>query len=453
MAFRGNWRFRGNMSNRGGPNSLEKGNQRETCKHFQRGRCHYGGKCRFSHDGTRAADFESNLALHRPIAADDLDARNQYFDWKRLLRNGISGSGYFFTEHEEILQFWNGALEILESDSRENHQYLAKDLVDDSFHGHEFILVTADTDNPEGLEPAQAYDETFLRVITHASLLNCLSVSSFVGTLYTSFGGTNGDRAIRYLKNICQSLTRKSDDTHENAPIISLDMMRLLLNTLYQLLSRVRRVRFHDELPALLELIRELGSKLTETYTRADLEGLESRIEVMQDLITSANRNLVTPKVPEINLQKTGSALLSFPMDMQIPGGRHDNDLADISQVQILPTDREIISDDSEYLPSTNFLQPHFLADPLQRYIDSTFRLLRHDVFGSAKDVLRDLLQQKDLTRVPHLPGKDTGAHLYLGAHVQQMFINERNDLEATVSFSTPPQLRNKASKEQCRWW
>ncbi|CAG8096658.1 unnamed protein product [Penicillium nalgiovense] len=138
---------------------------------------------------------------------------------------------------------------------------------------------------------------------------------------------------------------------------------------------------------------------------------------------------------------------------MQTPGGRHDNDLADISEVKILPTHGEIVSDSSEYLPSTNFLQPHILPDPLQRYIDSTFRLLRHDVFGLAKDVLRDLLQQDDLTRLPYFSSKDSGAHLYLGAQVPQIFINEKNELEATVSFTAPPQVRKKTSTEQCRWW
>ncbi|KAJ6004573.1 hypothetical protein N7522_006218, partial [Penicillium canescens] len=355
----------------------------------------------FSHDVNKAADFKSNPTAYHSTT-HDLDARNQYFDWKRLLRKQISGSGYSRREHEEIVQFWNGALEILESDSRENHQFLAKDLVDDNLHGYDFILATADADNPEGVRPFPAYNEPFLKVITHTSLLNCLSIDSFVGTLYTSFG--------------------------------------------------VRRARFHDEIPALLDLIREVGSQITETCSKADIDGLESRIEVMQSLIASANRSLFTPRVHEENLQ-SGSALSSFPLDMQTPGGRHDNDLAEISQVQILPTHGEIVSGNSEYLPSTNFLQPHFLPDPLQRYIDSTFRLLRHDIFGSAKDVLRDLLQQNDLTRFSYFSSKDSGAHLYLGAQVLQIFINERNDLEATMSFATPPQVRKKTSNEQCRWW
>ncbi|KAJ5887927.1 hypothetical protein N7495_007968 [Penicillium taxi] len=452
MAHRGNWRSRGNMGNRGGSNNFRKCNQPEKlCTFFQRGKCYYGERCKYSHDVNMAADLKSKSAAYHSTA-DDLDARNEYFDWKRLLRNNILGSGYPQMEHEEILQFWNGALEILESDSRENHQSLAKDIVDDNLHGHRFILATVDSDSPEGLRLISAYDEPFLKVITHPSLLNCLSVDSFVGTLYTSFSGTNGDRAIRYLRSVCQNLMRKFEDSNNNASVISLDMVKLLLNTLRQLLSRVRHARFHDELPALLDLTRELGSKMTETCLRADLDGIENKIEVIQSLINSSNRNLVTSTAHEKNSRKTG-LLSSFPMDVEVPGERHDNDLTEISQVQILPTYGEIVSSNSEYLPSTNFLQPHFLDDPLERYIDSTFRLLRYDIFSSAKDVLRDLLQQIDITRSPYLPRQDNRAHVFLGAQVKQIFINEKKELEATVSFSTPPQLRKKTSSEQCRWW
>ena len=324
--------------------------------------------------------------------------------------------------------------------------------MDDNLHGHEFILATADSDLPEGLHSILAYDEPFLKVITHPSLLNCLSVDSFVGTLYASFGGANGDRAIAYLRSVCRKLLNSWEDTGDEIPI-SPDIMKLLLNTLYQLLSRVRRARFHDDIPVLLELTRGLAHKMNETCSKADLDGLESRIEVMQSLITNANSSLAPSRMPEADSQKAGPVQSSFPMNIQIPGGRHDNDLAEISQVQILPTHGEIVSGSSEYLPSTNFLQPHFLADPLQRYIDSMFRLLRHDIFGSAKDVLRDLLQQDDLARNPYISGKDSGTHLYLGAQIQQIFINAKNELEANVSFLTPPQVRKKSSSEQCRWW
>jgi hypothetical protein len=96
----------------------------------------------------KAADLKSNPAAAYHPTAHDLDAQNQNFDWKRL--KGIPGSGYSRRQHEEIVQFWNGALEILKSDSRENYQFLAKDLVvDENLHGYDFILATVDADNPE----------------------------------------------------------------------------------------------------------------------------------------------------------------------------------------------------------------------------------------------------------------------------------------------------------------
>ncbi|KAL3464794.1 hypothetical protein BJX64DRAFT_285985 [Aspergillus heterothallicus] len=344
MAYGGKWRSSGNAGSRGGPNGLRKRNQQQTpCRYFQRGKCHYGEGCRFSHELTGAVDCKSHRAAYQPTA-DYLDARNPYLDWKRLLRNGIQGSGYSQTEHDEILQFWNGALEILESENSGNHQFLVKDLVDDNLHGLDFILATADADNLEGIKRIPAYHDPFLKVITHTSLLNCLSVDTFVGTLYTTFGGTNGDRAISCLRSVCRNLMNKGADASESAPVASLEKVKLLLNALYQLLSRVARARFHDELPGLLDLTGKLVFEMTQTSSDADLDGLEGRLEVMRRLITSARRTLVKIRDPKEASHTAELVLSSFPMDMQIPGGRHDNNFAKISQVLILPTYQEIIS-------------------------------------------------------------------------------------------------------------
>ena len=60
--------------------------------------------------------------------------------------------------------------------------------------------------------------------------------------------------------------------------------------------------------------------------------------------------------------------------------------------IKILPTEAEIRSDHPEFLPSTDFDQPHFLADQAQRQLDTHFRVIRHDVFGELKDALGGLL-------------------------------------------------------------
>jgi hypothetical protein len=67
---------------------------------------------------------------------------------------------------------------------------------------------------------------------------------------------------------------------------------------------------------------------------------------------------------------------------------RHDNDQMNITKIKILPTYNEIRSTHMEFLPSTDPDQPHFLADPAERHLDTHFRLLRHDIFGELKQAL-----------------------------------------------------------------
>lgn len=298
--------------------------------------------------------------------------------------------------HEAILRLWKGAIDILDSENTGDQQLLVRDLVNDDLDGHGFILATIDTSGQYSTRSIPAYVEPFLKVITHPSILDPLSVDSFVGTMYATFGGPNGDRAIEFLESVCRCMINSGEHNDNDQTLVTPDMVKLLLNALYQLLYRVRLARFHDDLPSLLGSLYELVQRIAKVYSKADVEALDNIIEIMRNVVASAHCSLVQPRLPEGNDQKTGTELAqsTFPMDMEIPGGRHDNDLAEISQIQILPTQGEIVSDNSEYLPSTNFSQPHFIADPMLRYIDSTFRLLRHDIFGSVKDVLRDLLQQ-----------------------------------------------------------
>lgn len=114
------------------------------------------------------------------------------------------------------------------------------------------------------------------------------------------------------------------------------------------------------------------------------------------------------------------------------------------------------MSKDPEYLPSTDFTQPHVLEDSVQRHIDSAFRLLRHDVFGSLKGVLHALLvgemsESRGFKTKP--PSGDLRTHRYADAAIQTIDISVRSTLEFVISFEAPRQVQRKPVSEQGQWW
>ncbi|KAK5991677.1 hypothetical protein PT974_07710 [Cladobotryum mycophilum] len=417
---------------------------------FPEGECTYGSACNFSHDLTKANATRSRQEnAHTPL---DANAQQQYYEWKRILRRNLYGGINDLKNPQEALQLWEGALVILDSNNRESHQFLAKDLVDENLCGLEFVKSTVHVVNPDIPIPL-SFAKTFLRVITHPSLLECLSIDPFIGTLYTFFSGINGDGAITFLGNMCQNLLRYHQNLSGTPLPDALDVVMLILKALRELLSRDRRARFHDALATLFDSLDKLCTHLADVHSPADTSSLRIRLDVLRRLVESSTNRLVAPELARHTLGGIRLVQSSFPMERELPGGRHDNDLADIWQINIFPTYGEIMSDHPEYLPSTNFQKPHALEDPVQRFLDCSFRILRHDIFGDAKNVLRDLLKQSESTNAPFLSSQDTSAHIYLRSNIQHIFINQNNELQAVVSFATPPMLRTKSLAEQRRWW
>ncbi|CDM36040.1 unnamed protein product [Penicillium roqueforti FM164] len=144
-----------------------------------------GGNWRFrgeGHTSKRGGGSEPNPTT------DDSSTRKRYIDWKKILRTnsiGVRSRG----GQEEILRLWEGVVEILDSGNTGDQQLLVKYLVDDALDGHGFFLETIDTTGQDWSRRIPVYVEPFLKAITHPSLLDCLSVDSFVGTMYATFGG------------------------------------------------------------------------------------------------------------------------------------------------------------------------------------------------------------------------------------------------------------------------
>lgn len=344
-------------------------------------------------------------------------------------------------------------IKILDASNRELHQSIARDLADDDIGGPTLIvrtvqLCTTLQADRGGINMSQA----FLRAITHPSLLRCLSIDSFVGTVYRMIGGSNGDQGIAFFSALNNHLAGTSESFGTR--------LALLVSSLYELLRRERKCLLHDGLPELLNAVEFITStqfnRLTGNGAAAvpDLDSVRIQLDMMKRMVDGARGRLASNKKVDTITRSANTIQSTFPLQVAIPGGKHDNDFADISKIEIFPTLGEIMSGDPEYLPVTDFPQSHFLDDPVQRHIDSAFRLLRHDIFGPFKEATGAILAQPDVNTAAssnRFIRGDINAHTYFRAAIQHVLID--GGLRAFLSFAQPPQLRKYSPSDRRRWW
>ncbi|EJT69216.1 hypothetical protein GGTG_12836 [Gaeumannomyces tritici R3-111a-1] len=146
-------------------------------------------------------------ANDEPETLEQTEARTAYFDWKRLLRlqlGSIYGNGL-----SSLDNFWGRAADILDGDGRDWHQMLVKDLMDETSSGRQYINTTIALDVMAKDSPStrRSIADNFIKAMAHPSLLDCLSVGTYVGELYHIASGANGAAALDLIAKYCKKLT------------------------------------------------------------------------------------------------------------------------------------------------------------------------------------------------------------------------------------------------------
>jgi hypothetical protein len=353
---------------------------------------------------------------------------------------------------------WSSALTILEGDYRAGKQMLPQDLDNEEYYGRQHIgtLLTMQCKNG-GEEMFLDLARPFLLVLTHSSFLGCLSADTSVGALYNFISGTNGTRAVPFFQRLCEILSDilKKSTFH----ILVEHLEEILVATsvaLCEVLKREQRARFNEDLPELVDRLEHVASQVLARGSNGVIQSVFNQVVQMRGMIARA-KGLLAEDEPQKNSVFTTAITSTYPRQIKIPHGHHDNDKADITQIKIFPTLDEIMSIETEFLPSTNPEQPHFLSDQAERHIDTHFRLLRHDTFGEMKQVLGGLMHaiRDDATVLsnPKFALGDFRAFPYAEAYVRATSFESRRGLEAHISFPQPALLRNKSSLERRKWW
>lgn len=403
----GSWRRSSNFQ-RGGSLNLASGNHssgvqtQRPCNFFLRtGTCRYGSDWRFSHQ-------ESSGNTEPAPSFEAEHGRNNYLEWKRLLRRPPS----HLDNRSELAEFWSQALAIIESSTADHHQSLVKDLTDDKYEGCLYLIRTIEMRFDFQWDNAGMITRNMLRLITHRKILDCLSIDTPIGTIYNVISGSNGSRAVPFL--ICFCVNLEDGFQRQVVPMQELtDCVQLVLDTTHELISREKRVAFCDELPNLFDRLDLVISFLD---TERDRQMKTDRLGVLKK-VARLSTGLLSTSANGVQTPFTGKAANTpsvYPRELKLPGTRHDNDHLNIADISILPTVGELMSDQVDYLPSTDFRRPHFLDDPVQRYLDTHFRLLRHDVFGPLKEVLGTLIPCVARKRLSTIIPSCSGVYYFL---------------------------------------
>ena len=356
---------------------------------------------------------------------------------------------------------WEGALEILQEDDRDWKQQLPRDLDSDeekcNGRAHIKALVVrraTASDMAEYVEVA----ETFLEVITHPSLVDCLAVDEYINGIYDFVaGGGDGTRALKFFQHLCETLvTARTDEHFSISDALVEKAVTRLSAALYELLSRNRRTRLNHNLHKLVSALDSAAEIIPASQPSVTITIVKKHLADIQAMIGRAKDLIVDDVSGELDAPRVFAASL-YPRDLVIPADRHDNDKIDISDITIFPTKGELMSDAKEFLPSTDPDQPHFLTDKVQRHIDTNFRLYRHDVFGELKRALSGLLHTAENDPTSLLKAKahlgDVRAHCYTNTQVNFVTFDTRRGLQAQITFPQPPGARKRSDSERRTWW
>jgi len=298
--------------------------------------------------------------------------------------------------------------------------------------------------------------QPFLSVITHPAMVDCLSVDTFVGSLYSFISGSNGTRAIPFFNRLCTNLADAYCDSDVSKASVETALVTTLIS-LREILKREQRAAFNEELSDLVNSLQNLAEATGIDDTSLAFQVVKNQSSELRAIIARANGLLADVEAPNVDGVSTTVVKSTYPRQLIVPGGHHDNENGDITKIKILPTEDEIRCDYPEFLPSTDLDQPYFLNDPVARHLDTHFRLLRHDIFGELKEALGGLINSvtddPTLLDNPKLSLGDMRAYPYTKAHIAYVSFNRNRGIEAHVSFNQLQPLRKKSASDRRKWW
>ncbi|KAF5855487.1 hypothetical protein ETB97_009110 [Aspergillus alliaceus] len=282
----------------------------------------------------------------------------------------------------------------------------------------------------------------FLELITHHKVLASLVMEQFVVKIYNYIFGPAGNRAepfLNFLADIVQLEVEQRDEatsTHlELSLLVFCKIIELNSTAFIQEHLKPAARRFHD----LFMVLHPSQTAGPLDRSRHHLEVLQRRLEIGSSL---------TPLLGNSRPLPSRQAPVAFITPKDPPGGRHNNDHADICRIRIMPTFQEILSARSEYLPGKDPQQWHIGG--LAGLLDRNFRLLREDTVGQLRDVIHAELRPSTLGGAQK---SQVRTNVYQNVKVQGLDFDRWVGLQFVAQFAQPLNVRAMSKDQRKDWW
>ncbi|RVD85435.1 uncharacterized protein DFL_003756 [Arthrobotrys flagrans] len=312
---------------------------------------------------------------------------------------------------------------------------------------------------------------SFLRILSNSAILSSLSLEQQVRTIYNVVYGFNGERAVPFFDRVLECLvTLRPDD--EPGSMEEEDWYDALEVTTSVFLNTLRM----NQGAAIQEKLKYIGQRLAGIAQTDDQGGDDTLAVISQNISNITSILSAGAEVPQERTsrdikkkpQKEEEDVIDLPGELSLLGPRHDNDHELISDISILPTVSEILSNRPEFLPTKRAYEEnsHHHQEGIQRLVDIQFRLLREDTSGQVRNATRFVLKHWEQIMAPVSnsaewqakrklvrDGCQTPLRLYFGVDIQKLKFEGKGGLEAVVEFEQPRALRRWTFAKRQWWW
>ncbi|RAL10327.1 putative NF-X1 finger and helicase domain protein [Aspergillus homomorphus CBS 101889] len=410
------------------------------CHEFaQRGSCRFN-PCRYAHvrQNENNGRASTKRTSHR---GHSLDNSNELAIWKRQVgshqyNRPLGGQlGPMFAKAKELIELDESTLQdVIQCLAKEGGLRRIQELVQRNF---------------DSIPPSAKRDLfvkqmlPFMEIITHPNVLASLVMEHAVGTIYNCLYGVNGSRGEPFLRFLAGAI-RLEIETEGKAATAYIEQSLLVFWKIVELNStafvqeplKIVALQFAD----LFLILHALDGSDALHQSRDYLDKLQHRLDI----------GLSLPAVTKTAKQHINHRPVAFVTRREPPGGRHDNDDADICNIKVMPTFQEILSPRSEYLPPKDPRQWHMFG--LAGLLDRNFRLLREDTVGQLRDAIHAEMQPIDRRQRSRQKG-ETRTHVYRQVVVQGVGFHRFDGLQFLVHFPQPTNVRGAAKQKLQEWW